>query len=84
MYSLQENVNEIPRFTTHPHFLQNDFTILRGLQETSPPQSSLANAQKKYKKQGEKEAGRKVSKRLMSRGKSHLKTQKLTKSCLPI
>lgn len=84
MYSLQENVNEIPRSTTHPHFLQNDFTILRGLQETSPPQSSLANAQKKYKKQGEKEAGRRVSKRLMSRGKSHLKTQKLTKSCLPI
>ena len=47
MYSLQENFNEIPRSTTHLHFLQNDFTILRGLQETSPPKLSLANAQKK-------------------------------------
>ena len=85
MYSLQENFNEIPRSTTHLHFLQNDFTILRGLQETSPPKSSLANAQKKsYKKRGEKVAGRRVSKRLMSRGKRQLKTQKLSKSCLPL
>ena len=85
MYSLQENFNEIPRSTTHLHFLQNDFTILRGLQETSPPKSSLANAQKKsYKKRGEKVAGRRVSKRLMSRGKRRLKTQKLSKSCLPL
>ena len=85
MYSLQENFNEIPRSTTHLHFLQNDFTILRGLQETSPPKSNLANAQKKsYKKRGEKAAGRRVSKRLMSRGKRQLKTQKLSKSCLPL
>ena len=85
MYSSQENFNEIPRSTTHLHFLQNDFTILRGLQETSPPKSSLANAQKKsYKKRGEKVAGRRVSKRLMSRGKRQLKTQKLSKSCLPL
>ena len=85
MYSLQENFTEIPRSTTHLHFLQNDFTILRGLQETSPPKSSLANAQKKsYKKRGEKVAGRRVSKRLMSRGKRRLKTQKLSKSCLPL
>lgn len=85
MYSLQENFNEIPRSTTHLHFLQNDFTILRGLQETSPPKSNLANAQKKsYKKRGEKVAGRRVSKRLMSRGKRQLKTQKLSKSCLPL
>lgn len=84
-YSLQENFNAIRRSTTHPHFLQNCFHDPQGFAGNVTSEIKPSECpEKSYKKRGEKVAGRRVSKRLMSRGKSQLKTQKLSKSCLPL